>query len=256
MAESSPRQGSTRARSRPPSATRSPRGSGCRRARGTSARSRARRAPSTASRGRAAALSRPARERLRALPRARGLRAVPRWWRAPARVHRREVPQHRPRAPHVRPAAAQLTARRRRRRPQASQQASGGRRARSRRPRCATWRSRAPYMHDGSFATLAQVVRYYAVECGTSKTTRLDPKIQPFDAGRSRRGGQRRHGPRRVPDALTGETRAGLATALERARRLRLRLVDAKGAPSAAGRGLAPAGDVLPGARRIPPRST
>jgi cytochrome c peroxidase len=101
---------------------------------------------------------------------------------------------------------------------------------------------RGPYMHDGSFATLEQVVRHYAEGC--SPDPDLDPALAPFAASDED-----------VADlvaflgALTGEERAGRARVVWRARAFRttLRFVDGAGEPVA---GLEvrvrPAGDSLP----------
>jgi hypothetical protein len=116
--------------------------------------------------------------------------------------------------------------------------------------------TRAPYMHDGSFATLDAVVRYYAVECGSVQDKDLDPLISPFDRGRTQA----------EVDAdvrelvaflvsLTGGTRAGRASFAwsERAPRMRLRILDkAKGVPSRLVVALAPGGDALPSERPDP----
>jgi cytochrome c peroxidase len=115
--------------------------------------------------------------------------------------------------------------------------------------------TRAPYMHDGSFATLAQVVRYYAVECGTTGDPHLDPKLVPFDAGRSATEVDLD-----VADlvaflnSLTGERRAGLAESAwnQRAVSMRLKFVDRKGAPLRTPVALSPGGDVLPTATPDP----
>jgi cytochrome c peroxidase len=115
--------------------------------------------------------------------------------------------------------------------------------------------TRAPYMHDGSFATLAAVVRYYAVECGSVKDSTIDPRLQPFDAGQ--RAEDVNADVRDLVaflNALTGERRAGLAETAWTARTttMRLKFVDTKGAPSRSVVALAPGGDVLPSAKPSP----
>ena len=101
---------------------------------------------------------------------------------------------------------------------------------------------RAPFMHDGSLATLTQVVRHYAR--GGFRDERLDPLVRKFDATSGD-----------VADlvafleSLTGDVRPALAPDDGlRARPTRLRIVDAGGRPIA---GLPveldPAGDSLPG---------
>jgi cytochrome c peroxidase len=108
---------------------------------------------------------------------------------------------------------------------------------------------RAPYMHDGSFATLESVVRYYALECGTSGDDRMDARLTPFAAGRP--------APEVDQDvtdlvaflvALTGETRAGLAKSAwsHRPETMRLRFLQKDGKPYRGAVVLTPAGDPLP----------
>jgi hypothetical protein len=114
---------------------------------------------------------------------------------------------------------------------------------------------RAPYMHDASQTTLEAVVRYYAVECGKTGDPSIDPLLKPFDEGK-----QPAEVERDVADlvaflqSLTGSTRAGLAAKAwsQRTDRMRLRFLDAKGAPYSGTVVLAPAGDVLPCARPEP----
>jgi len=101
---------------------------------------------------------------------------------------------------------------------------------------------RAPYMHDGSFETLEDVVRHYSK--GATKNPNLDPKIRPFDASEGD-----------VADlvaflrSLTGETRSAAAPDWKpRVKATRIRLLDAAGHPLAGLRAtLTPAGDRLPG---------
>jgi hypothetical protein len=109
---------------------------------------------------------------------------------------------------------------------------------------------RGPFMHDGSLATLEDVVRHYADGGGTDE--RIDPDVRPFRASE-----------RDVSDlvaflhALTSERRPGLAPLAWRLRaeRQRVALVDAKGRPLAGWRvALEAEGDVLPateGASRL-----
>ncbi len=101
---------------------------------------------------------------------------------------------------------------------------------------------RAPYTHDGSFRTLAGVIRHYAR--GGFADPRLDPRVRPFDAS-----------DRDVADlvaflhALTSDVAPGLAPDLSsRAARTELRFVDARGRPVVGlPVGVEPAGDRLPG---------
>ena len=103
--------------------------------------------------------------------------------------------------------------------------------------------ARAPYMHDGSLATLGDVVRHYAK--GAFADPNLDPALRGFDAT-----------PVDVADlsafleSLSSETRPGAAPAWPaRATKQSVRFLDAKGRPLAGLRvRIVPAGDVLPGA--------
>ena len=114
---------------------------------------------------------------------------------------------------------------------------------------------RAPYMHDASQPTLDAVVRYYAVECGKTGDTAIDPLLKPFDEGKPAAELERD-----VADlvaflnALTGRSRAGLAESAwsQRAARMRLRLLDVKGEPYTGPVAVAPAGDPLPVAAAQP----
>ncbi len=100
---------------------------------------------------------------------------------------------------------------------------------------------RPPYMHDGGFKTLEDVVRYYVK--GATPDPRLDERIKPFKADE-----------RDVADlvafmeSLSGDVRPGLApTAGRRADRIRLRVEDRAGKPVAGMRIVAtPDGDVVP----------
>lgn len=100
---------------------------------------------------------------------------------------------------------------------------------------------RPPFMHDGGFKNLEDVVRYYVK--GATPDPKLDDRIKPFKAD-----------DRDVADlvafmeSLTGATRPGLApTAGRRADRIRLRVEDRAGKPLAGMRIVAtPDGDVVP----------
>jgi cytochrome c peroxidase len=109
---------------------------------------------------------------------------------------------------------------------------------------------RPPYMHDGRFHKLEDVVRYYAVGCGNGRNDgTIDSRIRPFDAGRSREEVRRdAMDLTAFLGALTSETRPGLTeTAWSvRAARTRLRLVWESGAPYRRMVGVSPAGDVVP----------
>lgn len=107
---------------------------------------------------------------------------------------------------------------------------------------------RAPYMHDGAFATLEDVVRYY--DQGGTANGRLDEHVRPLSLSDAE-----------VTDlvaflhALTGDERPGLGPAREEPRRARIKVTDLRG------RGLKrltveirPAGDRLDGGRREPPQ--
>jgi cytochrome c peroxidase len=115
---------------------------------------------------------------------------------------------------------------------------------------------RAPYMHDGSFATLEDVVRYYAHP--KVADPRLDRELRPFAEGRPAADVDRD-----VADlvaflcSLTGETRAGLATTAwkHRTARMRLRLVDKAGAPWRGRVAVSSAGDVVPAAGPAAPKA-
>lgn len=83
---------------------------------------------------------------------------------------------------------------------------------------------RAPYMHDGSLATLEDVVRYYAK--GGTPNAHLDPKVRKLDLSDAD-----------MADlvaflrSLSGPRRAGLLPERVRAKRLEVRLVDPAGRP-------------------------
>jgi hypothetical protein len=106
---------------------------------------------------------------------------------------------------------------------------------------------RAPYMHDGSFATLEDVVEYY--NQGGTANGGLDKHVRPLSltADESRDLVAFLH-------ALTGDDRPGLGPAPATPRRARIRVLDLRGRPI---RGLTveihPAGDRLEGGHRVPP---
>lgn len=83
---------------------------------------------------------------------------------------------------------------------------------------------RAPYMHDASFATLTDVVKYYSA--GGTRNPNLDPAIRRLDLTDGE-----------VADvvafleSLTGSTRAGLGFPARNAGPLRVRVVDLAGKP-------------------------
>lgn len=100
-----------------------------------------------------------------------------------------------------------------------------------------------PFMHDGSLATLADVVKHYATP-GVGDPN-LDPKFPGFIAE-----GTDVEDLVAFLESLTSARRPGLARGAwpERAPTTRLRFVDASGAPLPALKvALLPAGDVLPG---------
>jgi len=112
---------------------------------------------------------------------------------------------------------------------------------------------RPPYMHDGSLATLADVVKHYAAGCGT------DPKRDGRLRGGFLASDQDVADLVAFLEALTSDERPGLAKERwkHRAARTRLTLVDSTGAPLA---GLdvtvAPAGDrAFRGAQKAAPRA-
>jgi hypothetical protein len=103
--------------------------------------------------------------------------------------------------------------------------------------------SRGPYMHDGSLATLEEVVRYYAKGC--TPDPRLSSEIRAFEAS-----------DQDVADlvsfleSLTGDTRPGLAPSAwtQRAKTTRVRVLGPYGPMSGIEVTVLPAGDLLPGA--------
>jgi cytochrome c peroxidase len=101
---------------------------------------------------------------------------------------------------------------------------------------------RGPYMHNGQFETLADVIRYYAG--GGSEDPEQDKRLQPFEITEGE-----------ICDlvaflgSLAGETRPGLADQAlrQRASQTQLRFVDHEGKPLVGLRvALVPVGDVLP----------
>ncbi|MHC5011452.1 MAG: cytochrome-c peroxidase [Planctomycetota bacterium] len=102
---------------------------------------------------------------------------------------------------------------------------------------------RGPYMHDGSLATLEEVVLHYAR--GGSNDPRLDRRIERLDLDR-----QEILDLVAFLESLTGEVRPGLASTVWKphADRTELRFVDATGVPMVGlDVTLLPAGDTLPG---------
>jgi cytochrome c peroxidase len=104
--------------------------------------------------------------------------------------------------------------------------------------------SHAPFMHDGSFETLEDVVGYYAK--GTTPNPHLDAKIHAFEASPTEQT-------QIVAflKSLSSDARPGQAPDLaSRAKKTRVRLSDATGKPLAGVEvGLVASGDVLPGDR-------
>ncbi len=106
---------------------------------------------------------------------------------------------------------------------------------------------RAPYMHDGSLATLEDVVRYY--DRGGSPNEHLDAALHPLGLSDAD-----------VADvvaflhALTGDERPGLgALTAERSKSVRVRVVDLDGAAVADARIVVrPVGDRLRGTHGMP----
>ncbi len=106
---------------------------------------------------------------------------------------------------------------------------------------------RGPYMHDGRFGTLHEVVSYYAKGCGDDRAK--DKRLKPFEAS-----SQDINDLVAFLESLEGETRAGLATKRwsRRARNTTLRFVDANdNALKSMKVSLVPVGDEVPG-KRIP----
>ncbi len=106
---------------------------------------------------------------------------------------------------------------------------------------------RAPYMHDASFATLTDVVKYYSQ--GGTKNPNLDPAMKRLDLSDAE-----------VADvvafleSLTGTTRAGLGFPLAKSSPLRVRVVDLAGRPIPAFTvHVAAFGDRLIGAETVTP---
>jgi len=102
---------------------------------------------------------------------------------------------------------------------------------------------RAPYMHDGSLATLEDVVRYY--DHGGTPNRFLDGLVRPLKLT-----DQEVKDLVAFLDALSGDERAGVGPTLEGSRLTRIRVLDLEGRPL---RGFSveiqPAGDRLEGGR-------
>ncbi len=107
---------------------------------------------------------------------------------------------------------------------------------------------RAPYMHNGAFATLEEVVDYY--DKGGTLNGRLDKHVRPLALTEGERGDLVA-----FLKALTGDERPGVGPLPKQSRRSRLKVVDLKGRPM---KGLTvevhAAGDRLDGGRREPPQ--
>lgn len=102
---------------------------------------------------------------------------------------------------------------------------------------------RGPYMHDGSLATLADVVRFYAA--GAGRDPEQDPRLAGIQLGEAQQADLVA-----FLEHLTGYERPGLAQAGYRVRagEMRLRLVDARLKPMAqVSVRLVAAGDRVPG---------
>ena len=83
---------------------------------------------------------------------------------------------------------------------------------------------RAPYMHDGTFPTLRDVVLYY--DRGGTKNTTLDPRIRRLDLD----DGEIRDLVAFL-ESLTSDERPGLGRAVRHARETRIRIEDLDGRP-------------------------
>jgi cytochrome c peroxidase len=106
---------------------------------------------------------------------------------------------------------------------------------------------RAPYMHNGSFATLEDVVDYY--DKGGTLNGRLDKHVRPLALTEGERGDLVA-----FLRALTGEERPGIGPLPKQSRRSRIKVVDLRGQGI---RGITveihAAGDRLQGGRAGPP---
>jgi len=105
--------------------------------------------------------------------------------------------------------------------------------------------ARGPFMHDGSFATLREVVAYYSE--GGTKNPNLDAAIRPLGLGDAE-----------IDDlvaflgSLSGDARAGLGAPPRHAAPLRVRVEDLGGRPMPGFTiTVAPAGDRLLGAENV-----
>ncbi|HEX5138059.1 MAG TPA: cytochrome c peroxidase [Planctomycetota bacterium] len=107
---------------------------------------------------------------------------------------------------------------------------------------------RAPYMHNGAFATLEDVVDYY--DKGGTANTRLDQHVRELSLTEDERADLVA-----FLNALTGDERPGLGPVPNRSRHARIKVVDLKGK---AMKGLTveihAAGDRLEGGRAGPPQ--
>jgi hypothetical protein len=106
---------------------------------------------------------------------------------------------------------------------------------------------RAPYMHDASFATLTDVVRYYSG--GGTANKHLDAKVKKLDLSEEETADLVA-----FLESLTGETRAGLgAPTSMRADRITVHVEDASGtAVAGTAVELRPTGDRLAGTLTMP----
>jgi len=107
---------------------------------------------------------------------------------------------------------------------------------------------RAPYMHDGSFATLEDVVDYY--NKGGTRNGRLDEHVHPLSLNADESGDLVA-----FLESLTSDERPGLGPLSPQRRHARIKVVDLKG-HSLGGLTIEirPAGDRLEGGRNEPPQ--
>ncbi len=107
---------------------------------------------------------------------------------------------------------------------------------------------RAPYMHDGSFATLEDVVGYY--RDGGTPNRNLDPHIKKLDLT-----AQESSDLVAFLRSLTSDVRPGVGPARKGAHSVRIKVEDLKGRPLAGLTvAISPAGDRLADGRREPPQ--